>query len=98
MGQFPLSLLIIYNNILINKENSKLDYALYIIASCNVLEVASELFYLKFYKNQGINLEQRIELPHKFRFWEYIRLLAMSLCCGSISIIVALSAAKAEEC
>ena len=57
-----------------------------------------EANYLKYQRNKGVNLEQRIKMPQKARFEENIRFCVLSMLCVGISIYMALKYVETEQC
>jgi hypothetical protein len=86
LHQVPITLLIVYNNIALDKPDYPLDTAIFCFCAFNIIQVIAEWSFYKYNLNQGINLEQRVEMPFKFRFIEYVRLLLLSVCCAGIVI------------
>jgi uncharacterized membrane protein YGL010W len=86
----PLTLIIIYNNYSLEKAYS-LDYAIIALSLANLLGITIEMGYYKYHKNQGINLEQRVQFSNWIRYKEYMKCSLSALICGSITLIVAIT-------
>lgn len=93
----PLTMLVCFNTQEM-KETKPLDYVLWVFCALNLLEMALELSYFKYYLDKGINLEQRIKLPEMLRFKDYLRYVFLSLCCGSITLTLGLTLYSVQPC
>ena len=86
LHQIPITLLIVYNNIALKKPYHDFDTTIFCFCGLNIVQVIVEWSYYKCNLNKGINLEQRVEMPFKFRFMEYVRLFLISASCAAIVI------------
>jgi hypothetical protein len=97
MHQVPLTLIIFYNNQALDKSYG-LDYAILTLSVANLCSVAVEMSYYKYYKNRGINLEQRVRFSHWIRYKEYLKCGLLSIILGTLVIYLAVTNVHYQTC
>jgi hypothetical protein len=85
-------------NLQTTQLSKSLDTALLVFCVVNLLQITIEITYFKYYLEKGINLEQRIKLPELLRFKDYIKYIMLSVCCGGVTLSLALTLFTVQPC
>ena len=87
LHNLPLTILMVYNNILLSKK-FKLDIAAFSLAGLNLLQIVIELTYFRCNLNKGINLEQRIKFTSVMRSKDIAKIGVISTIFGVVSLVL----------
>jgi len=93
----PLTLLVFYNNYVLNKFFD-LDLACMIVSALNLLELFLETCLYQFFLNKNVDLERRFKATSKGRMKDMSRICCIGASFGVMFVYIGLYAFDKEMC
>ena len=97
MHTIPLTMLIIYNNNMLEKSET-VDMAAIYLGVVNVMFNICEVSYYRYWQNKGINLEQRVKMATNKRVCDLLRLSFLAILFGFAFVLAGLYAFEKQGC
>ena len=97
MHNVPLTMLMVYNNLMLSKM-TKYEYFSLATSALHLIVVIVELIAIRFYLNKGINLEQRIKFRTVTRAKDITKIGLVASVLGAAAVLIGCFSVPEQPC